>query len=96
MRKYVSLETQEIQKNAERRHRNEQNRMKMLFRNALASDITMQNNHERQSYESNRVHAHNRQRRRNLLNKKASTKQKSMHSKSLQSTARGMNFRYHP
>ena len=68
MRKYVSLETQEIQKNAERRHRNEQNRMKMLFRNALASDITMQNNHERQSYESNRVHAHNRQRRRNLLN----------------------------
>ena len=96
MRKYVSLETQEIQKNAERRHRNEQNRMKMLFRNALASDVTTQNNNERQSYESNRVHAHNRQRRRNLLNKKASTKQKSMHSKSLQSTARGMNFRYHP
>ena len=28
MRKYVSLETQEIQKNADRRHRNEQNRMK--------------------------------------------------------------------
>ena len=96
MRAYVSRETQEMHQRLKRKRRQEENRMKMLFRNAMENDCTSQLQNERLAYENELINAHNRQRRRNLLNKKTSRASSSSRKGRGTSTARGMNFRYHP